>query len=129
MDRAHRTDLHYAARDANVTEVAKLVASGCDVNAEDQNGWTALHFAAQAQCERTCTLLIKLGAKIDPEDKFGKTPLSVAVFNARGDGAVIRVLRLAGADPHLNNLSGVSPVMLARRIANFNVAQYFADLE
>jgi len=37
------------------------------------------------------------------------------------------MLRAAGADPMLKNNSGVSPIELARNIANYDVAQFFSD--
>jgi len=41
---------------------------------------------------------------------------------------VIRLLRAAGADPASSNSNGVSRLELARKIANFDVARFFADL-
>jgi hypothetical protein len=41
---------------------------------------------------------------------------------------VIESLRRAAADPYAANSSGVTPLSLARTIANYNVAQFFADL-
>jgi hypothetical protein len=49
-------------------------------------------------------------------------------MESRGDGSVIAVLRLAGADPFVENNSGVSPVVLAKRIGNYDVKQFFSDL-
>jgi uncharacterized protein len=54
--------------------------------------------------------------------------LSDAVFNSRGHGGLIAILRKRGADPYRKNHHGVSPLDLARTIANFDVAQFFADL-
>ncbi|MFE4623553.1 hypothetical protein [Streptomyces mirabilis] len=47
-----------------------------------------------------------------------------AVFNYRGDPAVLDVLREAGADPDRANAHGVSPRQLAGRIANYDVARH-----
>ena len=44
------------------------------------------------------------------------------------DGSVIQALRAGGADPNRQNKAGVSPVALARRIGNYNVAQFFSDV-
>ena len=73
-------------------------------------------------------LLIAAGAPVDARDRHGKTPLSDAVFNYKGDGALIALLRRHGADPTLPNAHGVTPLRLARMIANFDVAQFFDDL-
>lgn len=56
------------------------------------------------------------------------TPLSTAVFNSRGNGGLIRLLRRHGADPWHPNNTGHTPVGAARLIANYDVAQFFEDL-
>jgi uncharacterized protein len=128
LDCEGRSELHYAARDGDLSAVEKLVSAGADVNLQDTHGWSPLHFAAQASAADVAVFLIARGASIDPEDSFGNTPLSRATFNSRGGGDVICVLRNAGADPKKKNKTGVSPLSLARSIANFNVAQFFDDL-
>jgi ankyrin repeat protein len=128
LDREGRSDLHYAARDGDVAAVRRLLAAGEEVNLPDKRGWTPLHFAAQAVSAAVTEVLLAHGAAVDPQDSFGNTPLSTATFSSRGDGSVIRVLRSAGADPMKKNKSGVSPLSLARTIANFNVAQFYDDL-
>lgn len=73
-------------------------------------------------------MLLEAGAKVDVRDAHGNTPLSTAVFNCRGDGEMIRLLRKWGADPYAKNNHGVSPLDLARMIDNFDIAKYFDDL-
>ena len=128
VDRAGRTQLHYAAADGAVAEVVRLIEAGADPGAQDDNGWSPLHFAAQANSEAVTRILIAAGASVDPRDSYGNTPLWRAVFSSNGDGAVIKFLRDAGADPYTENASGVTPLSLARTIANFDVAQFFSDL-
>ena len=72
--------------------------------------------------------LLGAGASVDSANASGNTPLFVAVFNSRGRGDPIELLREKGADAlHANN-SGQTPVGLARLIGNFDVAQYFTDI-
>ena len=128
VDRAGRTPLHYAAVDGATAEAVRLLAVGADPAAADDNGWTPLHFAAQAGSCDIVRALIAAGATVDARDSYGNTPLFRAVYASEGDGAVIALLRAAGADPLAANDSGVTPLALARTIANFDVARFFADL-
>jgi uncharacterized protein len=41
---------------------------------------------------------------------------------------MIQLLRESGADPHLENRHGVTPVQLARTIGNYDVAQFFVNV-
>ena len=127
-DRFGRTELHYAAVDADATLIRKLLHRGADPNLADADGWTPLHFAAQARASEIVDLLLNSGATVDAKDSHGNTPLFRAVFASIGDGAAIERLRAAGADPYQRNRYGVSPIALARGIANYDVAQYFRDL-
>ena len=128
LDRSGRSQLHYAAAEDRVEDVQRLLADGVDPNLQDCNGASALHFAAQEFAVQAAGALIEGGANVDAADKFGNTPLFTAAFNSRGRGELIRLLRAAGADPSHVNRAGQTPVGVARLIANYDVAQHFADL-
>jgi ankyrin repeat protein len=128
LDRTRRSELHYAVCDRNFERVKELIRLGSDVNLPDRNGWTPLHFAAQNYDERMARLLLDSGASVDPRDINGNTPLSTAVFNSHGRPELIELLRERGADATSINNFGVSPLRLARTIANYDVAQFFRDL-
>lgn len=72
-------------------------------------------------------LLLGAGAAVDPLNAEGNTPLTVAVFNSEGRGEVIEALLAAGADRHRPNRTGISPLDLAGRIANYDITQFFDD--
>ena len=127
--RLSRTSLHEAVIDANTKEVARLLAAGSNVNCQDDQGWTPLHFAAQSQSSQIVKQLLVGGASVDLADGHGNTPLFRAVFSYEGDGATINMLRDSGANPNTKNNHGVSPVELARNIANYDVSKYFSDVE
>lgn len=129
LDPDGRTPLMAAAIEVNLAAVEILLAAGADVNAQDRVGWCALHFAAQEQqsCD-VCRALLDAGAGHDLREAHGNTPLFLAVFNSRGSGDLIQLLRSRGADPEATNKRGISPCGLARSIANFPVAQFFSDL-
>ena len=128
VDRMGRSKLHYAAMEGNTAQVRELLSAGADAGLPDDNGWTPLHFAAQEQRVDVAEILLVAGTTVDAPDAHGNTPLFRAVFNSRGDGALIQLLRKSGADPYLKNKHDVSPVQLARTIANYDIAQFFADL-
>ena len=128
VDRWGRTELHHAAFEGAVEKAQALLAAGAAVDALDDEGWTPLHAAAHSQSAAVAKLLLAAGAEVDAQDPYGNTPLSTAVFESKGRGDVIAVLRQHGADPHCENHYGVSPVSLARTIANYDVAQYFEDV-
>lgn len=124
-DEYGRTPLHYAALTDDVEEVAALLAGGADADAEDAEGFTPLHLAAQEGALAAAGALLAHGAAVDIENVHGNTPLFVAVFNSRGRGEMIELLRRSGADPHRVNRSGQTPLGLARLIGNYDVARFF----
>jgi ankyrin repeat protein len=127
VDRCGRTDLHCAAADGDAAKVRALLATGLNPGAPDDNGWTPLHFAVQTWSLEICVARLDAGAPVDSEDIHGNTPLNRAVFESRGRGEIIQLLRARGADPLLENSHGVSPLGLAHTIANFDVRQFFSD--
>jgi uncharacterized protein len=128
VDAYGRNRLHNATVEGDLASVNAMLRAGADPNVQDDNGWAPLHFAAQINAAKMVDLLIVAGANVNIRDSNGNTPLSTAVFNSRGNGDVIGLLRRAGADPLIVNAYGVSPLSLARTIANFNVAQFFEDV-
>lgn len=84
--------------------------------------------ACQQGSAAAARALLDVGASVDSVNAFGNTPLFVAVFNSRGRGDLIELLRERRADPRIANNAGQTPVGLARLIGNYDVAQYFADL-
>jgi uncharacterized protein len=127
-DRLHRSEVHYAALADDVDRLREALANGAEVSGRDADGFTPLHLAAQEGAVDATKFLLDHGAEVDATDKFGNTPLFTAVFNSRGDGTIIGLLRERGADPFRTNLHDQSPVGLARLIGNYPVAEHFADL-
>lgn len=123
-DASGRTPLIYAVVDKDAELIAFLIDQGADVNAADSQGWTALHFASQSYDDKTVGSLLRRGAQIDPQDHDGNTPLHKAIFNSRGRGEVISLLLAHKANRNLKNKHGVSPLELANKIANFDVAKF-----
>ena len=129
LDEGGRSELHDAVIDHRRGRIVELLAAGADVNRRDNSGWTPLHFAAQEQVVGIARMLIKSGAVVDSKDESGNTPLWRAVSDYRGDGRLIVLLRAKAADASVQNEMGISPVALARRIHNYDVAKFFSDLD
>ncbi|WP_020145880.1 ankyrin repeat domain-containing protein [Terracoccus sp. 273MFTsu3.1] len=126
VDRAGRSALHYAALEGDVKAADELIVKGLAPGLAEGAGFTPLHFAAQGQHALVARHLLAAGALVEPQNRFGGTPLWVALMNARdGDGEVVRVLLAAGADPDLENFSGISPRSLAETITNFHLMRFF----
>jgi uncharacterized protein len=90
--------------------VTLLLELGCDVNAVDKNGETAMHGAAYKSFPRVVQLLSDKGAKIgvwNHKNKYGWTPLSIAEGHRPGNfkpspetlEALHRVMLKAGIEP------------------------------
>uniref|UniRef100_A0A2K6SSV1 E3 ubiquitin-protein ligase MIB2 n=1 Tax=Saimiri boliviensis boliviensis TaxID=39432 RepID=A0A2K6SSV1_SAIBB len=113
-NRKLQSPLHLAVQQAHVGLVALLVDAGCSVNAEDEEGDTALHVALQRQ---QLLPLVADGAGGDPgplqllsrlqaSGLPGSTELTVGA-------AVACFLALEGADVSYTNHRGRSPLDLA----------------
>src|SRR5512140_3597079 len=98
-DTEGRMPLHYAALDNDYSSAEARLAAGDDPNVGDRLGFTPLHLAAQQCSIDVARVLLDHGASVDQPNSFGHTPLFVAVFNSRGRGELIELLRERGADP------------------------------
>ncbi len=128
-DRAGRIPLHYAALENDVALLRRLLSEGADVNARDRRGFTPLHFACQQGAAEAVRALIEAGALVDARDERGTTPLLRTVLSApKCQGEIIMLLREHGADPLARDDAGETPTSWARRIANYDFAQYFDDV-
>ncbi|MCC9137697.1 ankyrin repeat domain-containing protein [Pontibacter silvestris] len=112
-----------------------LLREGADVNAQDNDGKSALHyivsstrikteFFEQEQIQLIDTLL-HYGANPNIQDKNGNTVLAQALQATIGQHIGIldlEKLLAAGADPNVQNNDGKTPLMLACEInANFEI--------
>ncbi|MFI0990449.1 ankyrin repeat domain-containing protein [Streptomyces exfoliatus] len=95
---------------------------------EGRQGWTQLHVAADEQDAAAVGSLLAVGVEVNTPDGQGNTPLWLAVFTYRGDGAVLSLLVKAGADPDRDNLHGVSPRRLAGWRIGSDVAEQLGEL-
>ena len=114
-----------ACTDRNAPFVRQWILDGNDVNFVDEYGRTIIFYAVSSGSAEIVQDLIDAGAQVDFQDPYGNTPLWRAVFDLRGGGDVIKVLLAAGANPDLENKSGVSPRSLTTNIADFELPGIF----
>src|SRR5688500_18617784 len=109
VDEYGRNPLHEAVIRGDLGGVIEESSKTSSVNAQDDNGWTALHFAAQENRQPMMEELLRKGADPNVLNSHGNGPLSVALMNARNDWTILKMLLAAGADPDRKNAYGRSP--------------------
>ena len=67
--------IHKAANEGNIEAVKQHLASGADVNAKTDEGFTPLHFAANEGHKEIAELLIANSAEVNAKDDDERTPL------------------------------------------------------
>lgn len=88
-------------------ELVKI--QGIDINAQDNEGATALMGAAKNRNPSYTQLLLDAGAKVDTENNYGQTALSFAVFANHVD--VTRLLIAHGANVNAGNNTWRTPIV------------------
>ena len=71
--------IHEAAGKGNIEPVKQHLAAGTDVNAKDEEGWTALVYAIVKDREKIVELLIANGADVNAKMSKGWTPLNITI--------------------------------------------------
>ncbi|MFC7441139.1 ankyrin repeat domain-containing protein [Laceyella putida] len=64
-----------AARSGELDQVRRLIEAGANVNAADEQGYTALHVAVSKESLPMVRLLVEAGADVNAADHKGNTPL------------------------------------------------------
>lgn len=96
-NRRRSTPLHYASDgyisgpswdpDEQVATLKLLLEAGADINAQDQNGATALHRAVRTRCAVAAMFLLSAGSDPLIRNKPGSTPFHLAVQNTGRGGS------------------------------------------
>jgi hypothetical protein len=129
MNMRHSGPLHYAADgyisgpdwdpERQVQTIARLLAAGADVNAQDKNGASALHRAVRTRCAAAARVLLKAGGDPTLRNKPGSTAFHLAVQNTGRGGSGTDKARAAqreiieeflrfGVSPEIKDCNGKS---------------------
>ncbi len=80
------TPLMIACATSNLDAAKYLIIQcGADIDAVDDNGWSALHYAAYSGEKNICKLLIIEGASRDLKDNRKRKPIHIARFKEHGN--------------------------------------------
>ncbi len=122
-----RFPLHQAVFWNDFYKVDKLLDQGYTVAHETEDGQTPLHIAAECNQLGMCVFLLKNGAEIDALDNFGGSPLHAAAA-CQTQLRVIKFLIRHGANPHLRDSAGLTPLDVARKYQHPLIEQYLKSL-
>lgn len=125
VDSSGETLLWKAVQRKAIDIVNVFLDAGANVNIPDKDGWTPLHIAVQNQDRNIVDLLLRYNPTINAQNKYGNSPLWIAVFYAKGKRDIINLLLDSGADPYLENHSGINAIQLAQKIANYDNISIF----
>lgn len=101
-------ELIEAAVERNLKKVKYLIKNGTNLNAKEENGWTALSLAAWHGYSEIVECLIKHGADVNASDKDGSSPLYYAA--GRGYSEVVKLLMKHKADVNAKDKFGDTPL-------------------
>ena len=98
--------------------LAEVLNNSRDLELVDADtGSTALHFAAQAHSTECVEALLSAGADPNARDKNGNGPLFRAMVSQPVPLELLSALVRQGSNPKLKNLSGVSALDFAKKMA------------
>jgi ankyrin repeat protein len=118
----HVTPLMLGATLGRVAIVAELIHAGAQVDAQDEEGFTALHHAAARGHRGVVESLIAARADVHARSAAGETPLMLAsrpLFGEVGEGlggdlGTVELLLRAGSDVSARSATGKTALSIAQ---------------
>jgi ankyrin repeat protein len=98
-----------AALDGDTQQVEQLLTQGADVNAQNNNGKTALMTAAEWDHKKICELLLASGAHVNAQDNDDNPALTLAAINDHKE--ICELLIAKGADVNAQSKYGNTALM------------------
>lgn len=103
----------------------RLMGMGANINAQDEDGQTALIVAAASNQEDLLGLLLDLGADPNLQNKEGETPMVQAIANNRPN--ITAILLARGADERIKNNDGEDLLSVAYRYQSATIINQLAE--
>jgi ankyrin repeat protein len=122
---ASSADLIAAVQNDDRAQVAELLKQHVDVNAQEEDGSTALAWASVRCNVEIATALLRAGANPNLTNEQGIGPLYLAMTN--GSPAMLRLLLGKGADPSLARADGETLLMTASRMGQIDTMKMLLD--
>lgn len=116
-----------AIQGGHAAVVKQLLASGIDINSQDENGWTALFFAVERDDKSMSQHLIKSGIDVSIEGIEGQTALHMAI--EKGDREIISALFTPRVNRKFEISQGQTPIQWALEKGYSSAAQIFEELQ
>lgn len=113
-DWSTQEQLHFAARDGDLTRARMLLADGADPNTFDDLNYTPLHYAVKHDHHDMVSLLLTYGADVNAhnESRIGNTPIREMASNC--SLAMAKLLLDAGADPTIRGWMQLNALDVAK---------------
>ena len=107
---------HQSHKNPSLKEMVAHIADGAFINAQDNDGNTALHWATHdGRTDKVIRKLLDAGADVNAQNEDGETPLMYAVREC--SVAIIKLLLERGADVNTQNNYGETALMWAAGLA------------
>jgi ankyrin repeat protein len=127
-DNAGRSILyHLVELKAPISLIHRFVNSGIQLDAKDEEGYSALHCAVILRQKEVVTLLLENGADFQVTTNNGTTPLHCAVDQFNVSESIVTLLLDSGADPNATTKDGTTTLHSASSRGNGNMVRLLLD--